>query len=53
MIYIKYSSFSYGAFKMSDIAKLGFSVDTKGLKKGEKALDDFAKTGEKTEKTNR
>lgn len=35
---------------MSDIAKLGFSVDTTGLKKGEKALDSFAKTGEKTEK---
>ena len=35
---------------MSDIANLGFSVDTKALKKGEKALDDFATTGEKTEK---
>jgi len=35
---------------MSDIARLGFSVDTQGLKKGEKALDSFAKTGESTEK---
>lgn len=35
---------------MSDIAKLGFSVDTTGLKAGEKALDKFASTGEKTEK---
>lgn len=35
---------------MSDIAKLGFSVNTQGLKKGEKALNDFATTGEKTEK---
>lgn len=35
---------------MSDIANLGFSVDTKALKKGEKALDDFATTGEKTER---
>lgn len=35
---------------MSDIAKLGFSVDTKDLAKGEKALDSFAKTGEKTER---
>lgn len=35
---------------MSDLAKLGFSVDTTGLKKGEKALDSFASKGEKTEK---
>ena len=35
---------------MSDIAKLGFSVDTRPLKKGEQALDSFASTGEKTEK---
>ena len=35
---------------MSDIAKLGFSVDTSHLKKGERALDSFASTGEKTEK---
>ena len=35
---------------MSDLAKLGFQVDTTGLKKGEKALDSFAKTGESTEK---
>lgn len=37
-------------FLMADLAKLGFEVDTKGLKKGEKALDDFAKKGEQTEK---
>jgi len=35
---------------MSDIAILGFKVDTKGLKKGEQALDNFAKKGEQTEK---
>ncbi len=34
---------------MADIAALGFSIDTQPLKKGEKALDDFAKAGEKTE----
>lgn len=35
---------------MADIATLGFKVDTKGLKKGEQALDNFAKKGEQTEK---
>jgi len=34
----------------ADIAKLGFSVDTKGLEKGEKSLNKFSKTGEKTER---
>jgi hypothetical protein len=36
---------------MSDIAKLGFAVDTQPLKKGEKALDSFAATGKKTEQS--
>ncbi|MCP4055737.1 MAG: hypothetical protein GY738_00095, partial [Pseudoalteromonas sp.] len=34
---------------MSDIAHLGFSVDTKGLQKGGKALDNFAVKGEQAE----
>jgi len=34
---------------MSDIARLGFAVDTKGLAKGEKALDSFARKGKLTE----
>jgi tape measure domain-containing protein len=35
---------------MADIATIGFKVDTKGLKRGEQALDNFAKKGEQTEK---
>jgi tape measure domain-containing protein len=35
---------------MSDLANLGFKVDTSGLKKGEKGLDTFARKGENTEK---
>jgi hypothetical protein len=35
---------------MSDIATLGFDVNTSGLTSGEAALDSFQKTGEKTEK---
>lgn len=34
-----------------DIASLGFSVNTSGLTKGEKALDSFAKKGSTTEKS--
>ncbi len=34
---------------MSDLAQLGFSVDTSGLAKGEKSLNSFASTGETTE----
>ena len=36
---------------MTDIAKLGFEVDTKGLTKGEKSLKKYAKTGDKVEKS--
>jgi len=36
---------------MADLAKLGFSVDTNGLKKGIKGLKDFSRQGEKTEKS--
>ena len=36
---------------MSDIAQLGFAVDTGGLKRGERALDSYANRGEKTEKS--
>ena len=36
---------------MSDIAQLGFAVDTGGLKKGERALDSYANRGERTEKS--
>lgn len=35
---------------MSDLAQLGFNMDTKGLVKGEKALDSFSAKGAKTEK---
>jgi len=35
---------------MSDIAQLGFSVNTRGLVTGERALDGFARKGENTER---
>lgn len=35
---------------MADIATLGVKFDTRGLKKGEQALDNFAKKGEQVEK---
>lgn len=37
-------------YMSDDIAKLGFAMDTSGLKKGERELDNYARTGEKTER---
>jgi len=36
---------------MSDIAQLGFSVNTRGLVSGERALDGFARKGQTTERS--